>query len=86
LGPEFVFILSHHLHFPEGGNSVDISDNTRKFIVAFNVLLGYEYPIGQWSLFAEIRYNRWLGNFLTPADAAVKSESMAIMLGCIYYL
>jgi len=86
LGPEIVFILSHHLHFPEGGNSVDISYNTRKFIIAFNVLLGYEYPVGQWSLFAEIRYNRWLGNFLTHADAAVKSESMAIMLGGVYHL
>jgi len=86
LGPEFVFILSHHLLFPDGGDSVDLSDNTRKFVMAFNFLLGYEYPAGQWRLFAEIRYNRWLGNFLTGAEAAVKSESVAIMLGGVYHL
>ena len=86
LGPEFVFILSHRLHFPDGGNSVDILDNTRKFVIGFNVLLGYEYPVGQWSLFAEIRYNRWLSNFLTGAEATVKSESVAVMLGGVYHL
>ena len=31
--------------------------------MAFTMLLGYEWPVGTWSLFAEIRYDRWLGNF-----------------------
>ena len=64
LGPEFVFILSHHLELPDLETNFDISDNTKKFVLAFNVLLGYELPLGQWRLLAEVRYNRWLGNFL----------------------
>jgi len=86
LGPEIVFILSHYLQFPTDGEKLDISDNTRKNVLAINFVLGYEYPLGQWSLFAEIRYNRWLSNFLTGSEASVKSESVAIMLGGVYHL
>lgn len=86
LGPEFVFLLSHHLKITESGDDFDLLDNTRKFIVAFNVLLGYELPIGRWGLFAEIRYNRWLSNFFDHSEAKVKSESFVFLLGGVYYL
>ena len=66
--PNLCFIISHHLKFPENEDDLDLLDNTKKFILAFNALLGYELPIGQWGLFAEIRYNRWLGNFLVDPD------------------
>jgi hypothetical protein len=86
LGPEFIFITSHHLVFPESGEDFDLRYNTKKFILAFNALLGYEWPIGRWGLFAEIRYNRWLGNFLVDTGAVVKSDSFSFLLGGVYYL
>jgi hypothetical protein len=86
LGPEFVFIVSHHLKLPESGDNFDLLDNTRKFVLAFNALLGYEWPIGQWGLFAEVRYNRWLSNFLVAPEGTVKSESLSFLFGGIYYL
>ena len=86
LGPEFVFLLSHHLKITESGDEFDLLDNTKKFLLALNVLLGYELPIGQWGLFAEIRYNRWLGNFFDHSEAKVKSESFVFLLGGVFYL
>lgn len=86
LGPEFVFIVSHHLKIPESGDDFDLFDNTRKFILAFNALLGYEWPIGQWGLFAEVRYSHWLSNFLIDPAATVRSESFTFLLGGVYYL
>jgi len=86
LGPEFVFILSHHLQFLTNGEKLDLSDNTRKNVLAFNFVLGYEYPLGRWGLFVEIRYHRWLSNFLIGSGASVKSESITIMLGGVYHL
>jgi opacity protein-like surface antigen len=86
LGPEFVFILSHQLQIPASGGDFPLLDNTRKFVFAFNVLLGYEWPIGQWGFFAEVRYNRWLSNFWVDGQGSVKSEAVAILLGGIYYL
>jgi hypothetical protein len=86
LGPEFVFILSHHLELPELETNFDISDNTKKFVMAFTVLLGYELPLDPWRLLAEIRYNRWLGNFLNDPGATAKSETVALVLGAAYTL
>jgi len=86
LGPEFVFLLSHHLKITESEDDFDLLDNTKKFILAFNVLLGYELPIGRWGLFAEIRYNRWLSNFFDHSEAKVKSESFVFLFGGVYYL
>jgi len=86
LGPEFVFITSHHLIFPESEKDFDLRDNTKKFVLAFNAMLGYELPIGQWGLFAEVRYNRWLSNFLVDPETTVRSQSFVFMLGGIYYL
>jgi hypothetical protein len=86
LGPEINFILAHKLTIPEYKESFDISDNTSKFIVAFNIALGYELPLGRWGLFAEARFNRWLSNLWKSPDASVKSESVSIVLGGIYYL
>lgn len=86
LGPEFVFIVSHHFKIPASKDDYDLFANTKKFILAFNALLGYEWPIGQWGLFTEIRYNRWLGNFLIDPEATVKSESFTFLLGGVYYL
>ncbi len=81
LGPEFVFILSHHLEIPELEETLDISDNTKKFVLAFNILLGYELPLGQWRLFAEVRFNRWLGNFLVDPEATASTESVSLVIG-----
>ena len=81
LGPEFSFILAHKLTIPEYDESFDITDNTNKFIVAFNVALGYELPLGQWGLFAEVRYNRGISNLLISPDASVKSESVSFRSG-----
>jgi hypothetical protein len=86
MGPEFVFIVAHHFKIPESGDDLDLLDNTKKFILAFNALLGYEWPIGQWGLFAEVRYSRWLSNFLNYPEATVKSESFTFLLGGVYYL
>ena len=86
LGPEFVFITSHHLIFPESNGDYDLGDNTKKFVLAFNAILGYELPISQWRLFAEVRYNRYLGNFLIDPEASVKNESITFFLGGVYYL
>jgi opacity protein-like surface antigen len=85
VGPEFNFILAHKLTI-EQDESINISDSTNKFILGVNVALGYELPSGQWGLFAEIRYNRWLSDLLKNPDAAVKSESVSLVLGGIYYL
>jgi opacity protein-like surface antigen len=85
-GPEFVFITAHHLIFSESKEDFDLRDTTKKFILAFNALLGYEYPIGKWGLFAEVRYNRWLSNFLIDPEESVKSESFVFLLGGVYYL
>lgn len=85
-GPEFIFITSHHLIFPESKGDFDLRDNTKKLVLAFNVLLGYELPIDQWGLFAEIRYNRWLSNFFVDQNATVKNEAFTFLLGGIYYL
>ncbi|MCU0235508.1 MAG: PorT family protein [Acidobacteria bacterium] len=86
LGPAFVFILSHHLEIPALGTSFDISDNTKKFVLGFNALLGYELPLGSWRLCAELRFDRWLGNFLVDPAAAARSESVALMIGGAYSL
>lgn len=86
LGPEFVFVTSHHLIFPQTGDNLNLSDNTKKFVLAVNTLLGYEFPVGQWSLFAEIRYCRWLSSFLIDSEATVRSESITFLLGGVYYL
>jgi len=85
-GPEFVFITSHHLIFPESNGEYDLSDNTRKLILAFNAAVGYEYPIGKWGLSAEIRYNHWFSSLLIDPEAAVKSSAFTFLLGGIYYL
>jgi len=86
LGPEFVFVLSHQLNLPASGDNFPLLDNTRRFVFAFNLLLGYEWPIGQWGLFAEVRYNRWFSNFWIDSSGTIKSESVAILVGGIYYL
>jgi opacity protein-like surface antigen len=86
LGPEIVYILSHHLKIPESKENFNLTDNTRKIVLAFAVLLGYEWPIGQWGLFAEVRYNRWLSNFWIQPEASIKSESFTFLVGGIYYL
>ncbi len=86
LGPEFSFILAHKLTIQEYDESFDIADNTNKFIIAFNIALGYEFPFGQWGLFAEIRYNRGLSDLLKSPGASVKSEAASFLLGGIYYL
>lgn len=86
LGPEFVFITSHHLFFPESKEDYNLRENTKKFILAFNAVLGYEYPLGQWGLFAEIRYNRWFSNFLDDPEVTVRSESFVFLIGGVYYL
>lgn len=85
-GPEFVFITSHHMIFPESNGEYDLSDNTRKLILAFNAAIGYEYPIGKWGLSAEIRYNHWFSSLLIDPEAAVKSSAFTFLLGGIYYL
>ncbi len=86
LGPEFVFILSHYLTFPESGDTFNVADVTKKLVLAFNILLGYELPIGKWGLFAEIRYNRCLSNFFIDPEATVKCEAINFLLGGVYYL
>ena len=86
LGPEFAFILSHQLIFPDSGDRYDLSASTKKFILGYCVLLGYEYPVGQWRLSAEVRYNRWLSDLLPAAALSVKSESVSILLGGAYVL
>ena len=40
LGPELVFIVSHHLRLPESGDTINIADNTRKIVLAFNCSAG----------------------------------------------
>ena len=86
LGPEFVFITSHHLIFPDSNGDYDLDENTKKFVLAFNAILGYELPFGHWGLFAELRYNRYLGNFLVDPEATVKNESISLFFGGVYYL
>jgi hypothetical protein len=86
LGPEFVFIQSHDLEIPELEYKFDLSDNTKKFIMAFNILLGYEVPLGPWRLFAEGRFNRWLGSFLVDPEATVRTECVSLVIGVAYTL
>lgn len=86
VGPEFVFFISHHLFFPESGEDFNLLDKTKTLILALNAIVGYELPIGQWGLFAEVRYNRYLGNFLFDSVAKVKSKSFLFLLGGVYYL
>lgn len=86
VGPEFNFILAHKLSIPAYDESFDIFDNTSKFIMAVNIAIGYELPRGQWGLFAEVRYNRWLSDLMKSPDASVKSETVSFLLGGIYYL
>lgn len=86
LGPEFIFVTAHHLIFPESGDVLDLIDNTKKFILALDAVLGYEWPLGQWGLSAEIRYSRRLGNLLIHPEAKVGSESVTFLLGGVYYL
>ena len=62
------------------------SANTKKIVLAYTMLLGYEWPVRDGAPFAEIRYDRWLGNFWRDPRAAVKSESVAIMLGGVWTL
>jgi hypothetical protein len=85
-GPEFVFFISHHLIFSESEEDFNLLDNTKTLIMALNAVVGYELPIGRWGLFAEVRYNRYLGNFLLDSSAKVKSESFVFLLGGVYYL
>jgi hypothetical protein len=86
LGPEFIFVTAHHLIFPETNDDLDLIDNTNKFLLAFDALLGYEWPLGKWGIAAEIRYSRRLGNFLIDPEIKVGSESITFLLGGVYYL
>ncbi len=86
LGPEFNFLLSHELSIPEYQKIINLADNTKKFIFALNAALGYELPLGRWGLFAELRYNHWLSSLLKSPDAAVKSESVSLLIGGVYSL
>ncbi|MCX6555838.1 MAG: outer membrane beta-barrel protein [Candidatus Aminicenantes bacterium] len=86
LGPEFVFLLSHHFLLPDGENDYNLSDSTKKFILAVTAMLGYELPFGEWSLTVEIRYSRWLNNFLIDPETEARSESFALLLGGAYHL
>jgi len=81
IGPELDLILAHHLILPESGESIDLSDNTRKIIIGFDALIGYQIPVGSWKLFAELRYSRWLNSMLKLPGATVKGESFAVLLG-----
>jgi hypothetical protein len=74
------------LEIPDIEETFDISDNTKKFVLAFNILLGYELPLGRWRLFAEVRFNRWLGNFLIDPEATARSESVSLVIGGAYAL
>lgn len=85
-GPELALITAHHLIMSESKIDYDLSATTNKTILAFNALLGYEIPFGPWGLFAEVRYNRWLSNFLNDPVNTMKSESFVFMLGGVYYL
>jgi len=85
-GPEFNIIVAHHFTVPETKDDYDLSADTRKFVLAFNALLGYEIPFGQWGLFAELRYNRWLSNFFDVPEATMKGESFIFFVGGVYYL
>jgi hypothetical protein len=86
IGPEFNIIIAHHFKIPETKDDYDLSADTRKFVLAFNALLGYEIPFDQWGLFAELRYNRWLSDFFDVPEAAMKGESFSFLLGGVYYL
>lgn len=86
MGPEFNVILTHELTIPEYDKIFDLADNTKKIIFALNAALGYELPLGNWALFAELRYNRWLSSLLKSPDATVKSESFSVLIGGIFFL
>ena len=86
IGPELVFLLSHHLKIPATGESINLIDHTKKFVLAMNAKLGYELPFERWGLFAELRYERWLSNFLADVEATVKSESLCLLIGGVYFL
>jgi hypothetical protein len=85
-GPELVFLLSHHFLLPEGKDEYDLRDNTKNFILAITILFGYELPFGEWSLTAEIRYSRWLNNFLIDPETKARSESFSLLFGGVYHL
>jgi opacity protein-like surface antigen len=86
IGPEIVFLLAHHLEIQETGENYDLSEYTKKTVLAFNAILGYEFSFSRWGMFAELRYERWLGNFLVDAQATAKSESLCLFIGATYYL
>jgi opacity protein-like surface antigen len=86
VGPEIVFLLSHHLLLTDSEDDFDLRDNTKKFILAVTAIFGYELPFREWSLIAEIRYRRWLSNFLVDPEIKAKSQSFAFLLGGVYYL
>lgn len=86
VGPELVFLLSHHFLLPDGEDNYDLRDKTNKFILAVTTMIGYELPLGKWGLSAEIRYSRWLNNFLIDPETEARSESFALLFGGIYYL
>jgi len=86
VGPEIVFLLSHHLLLPDSEDDFDLRDNTNKFILAVAAIFGYELPFRDWSLTAEIRYRLWLNNFLVDPEFKVKNQSFTLLLGGIYYL
>jgi hypothetical protein len=86
IGPELVFLLSHHLKIPETGENFNLFDHTKKIVFALNAILGYELSFDHWGLFAEVRYERWLSNFLADAETTVKSESIGLGIGGVYFL
>jgi len=86
LGPEFAFILSHRLQLPDSQESFDLSDNTKKFMLGFEALLGYQLPAGSWRIIAELRYGRWFSNLMKLPEPQAKSESFSFLLGGVYVL
>lgn len=86
LGPEFTFLLSHHLFFSDEEKDFNLKESSKTFVLAYTAMIGYELPVGDWSLCAEIRYSRWLSSFLRDPETGMKSKSFAFVLGGIYYL
>lgn len=86
LGPEFAFILSHRLQLPDSQESFDLSDKTKRFMLGFEALLGYQLPAGSWKIIAELRYGRWFSNLMKPPEPQAKSESFSFLLGGVTVL
>jgi hypothetical protein len=84
LGPEFVYIMSHQLKIPQSGDRFDLLEYTQRFLLAFHALLGYQWPVDKWGLFAEIRYSRWLGNSFSASECKVKCESVSLYVGVFH--